>query len=228
MILSTFDGNHAYLFTATKSSDSTLTGHYWSGKTLHKTWTAILDENAALPDPEELTVLKDGIKNIDVSFPDLNGNMVNPTDEKYRNKVVILQLFGTWCPNCLDETRFLSEWYSRNKHRDVAIIGLAYETSEDFDYARGRVKKMIDKLGVEYDFVIAGSKDTEKASATLPMLNGVLAFPTTIFIGRDGLVRKIHSGFTGPGTGIYYKQYVHDFNEYVNELLNDDIASVKK
>ena len=228
MILSTFDGNHAYLFTATKSSDSTLTGHYWSGKTLHKTWTAILDENAALPDPEELTVLKDGIKNIDVSFPDLNGNMVNPTDEKYRNKVVILQLFGTWCPNCLDETRFLSEWYSRNKHRDVAIIGLAYETSEDFDYARGRVKKMIDKLGVEYDFVIAGSKDTEKASATLPMLNGVLAFPTTIFIGRDGLVRKIHSGFTGPGTGIYYEQYVHDFNEYVNELLNDDIASVKK
>jgi thiol-disulfide isomerase/thioredoxin len=195
---------------------------------LHKTWTAILDENAALPDPEELTVLKDGIKNIDVSFPDLNGNMVNPTDEKYRNKVVILQLFGTWCPNCLDETRFLSEWYSRNKHRDVAIIGLAYETSEDFDYARGRVKKMIDKLGVEYDFVIAGSKDTEKASATLPMLNGVLAFPTTIFIGRDGLVRKIHSGFTGPGTGIYYEQYVHDFNEYVNELLNDDIASVKK
>lgn len=228
MIISTFDGNHAYLFTATRTSDSTLTGDFWSGKTLHRTWAATLDENVTLPDPEELTSLKDGIQTIDVSFPDVNGNMINPTDEKYRNKVVILQIFGTWCPNCLDETRFLTAWYSQNKHRDVAIIGLAFETKADFDYASGRVKKMIDKLGVEYDFVIAGSKDTEKVKAALPMLEGVIAFPTTIFIGRDGLVKKIHTGFTGPGTGIYYEQHIQHFNEYVNELLNDDIAFLKQ
>lgn len=226
MILSTFDGNHAYLFTATRTSDTTLTGHFWSGKTLHRTWTAVLDENAALPDPEGLTKLKDGITTIDASFPDLNGNMINPTDEKYRNKVVILQIFGTWCPNCLDETRFLTDWYARNKQRDVAIIGLAFETNGDFDYASARVKKMVDKLGVEYDFVIAGSRDKEKVAEALPMLEGVLAFPTTIFIDRTGIVRKIHTGFSGPGTGIYYEQHVQDFNEYVNELLNDDIASI--
>lgn len=226
MILSTFDGNHAYLFTATRTSDTTLTGHFWSGKTLHRTWTAVLDENAALPDPEGLTKLKDGITTIDASFPDLDGNMINPTDEKYKNKVVILQIFGTWCPNCLDETRFLTDWYARNKHRDVTIIGLAFETNGDFDYASARVKKMVDKLGVEYDFVIAGSRDKEKVAEALPMLEGVLAFPTTIFIDRAGVVRKIHTGFSGPGTGIYYEQHVQHFNEYVNELLNDDIASI--
>lgn len=227
LILSTFDGNHAYLFTARRTSDSTLTGEYWSGKTWHQTWVATRDDQATLPDPEGLTVLKEGITKMDISFPGLDGQPVSPSDEKYRNKVVILQLFGTWCPNCLDETRFLSEWYSQNKDRDVAIIGLAYEASDDFEYARSRVKKMIDKLGVEYDFVIAGTRDKAEASKTLPMLNGVIAFPTTIFIGRDGTVRKIHTGFTGPGTGIYYEQHVQHFNEYVNELLSDDIASVK-
>lgn len=228
MIISTFDGNHAYLFSATKTSDSTLIGDFWSGKTLHRKWTGTRDENVALQNPEELTSLKEGIQTINASFPDLNGNLVNPTDERFRNKVVILQIFGTWCPNCMDETRFLNGWYSQNKHRDVEIIGLAFETNGDFDYASGRVKKMIDKLGVEYDFVIGGSKDKEKVEAALPMLEGVIAFPTTIFIGRDGLVKKIHTGFTGPGTGIYYEQHVQHFNEYVNELLNDDIASLKQ
>lgn len=228
MILSTFDGNHAYLFSAEKTGDSTLTGDFWSGKTLHRTWTGTLDEDVVLPDPEQLTSLKEGIQTIDVSFPDLNGNMINPTDEKYRNKVVILQIFGTWCPNCMDETRFLTEWYAQNRHRDVAIIGLAFETNPDFDYASGRVKKMVDKLGVGYEFVVAGSRDKEKVEEALPMIEGVIAFPTTIFIGRDGRVKKIHTGFTGPGTGIYYEQHIQHFNEYVNELLNDDIASLEQ
>ncbi len=225
MTLSTFDGNHAYLFRATKTGDSTLVGDFWSGKTLHRQWTATLDEQATLPDPDGLTSMREGYNTIDVSFPDLEGHLVNPTDEKYRNKVVILQLFGTWCPNCMDETKFLAEWYQRNKHRDVAIIGLAYETSDDFDYARDRVTRMAERLGVEYDLVVAGTRDLKSASNSLPMLNGVKAFPTTIFIGRDGLVKKIHTGFTGPGTGVYYEQYKEQFDEYVNELLSDDVAS---
>ncbi len=225
MTLSTFDGNHAYLFKATKTGDSTLTGEFWSGKTLHRQWTATLDPEASLPDPEGMTVMREGYKTIDVSFPDLEGRMVSPTDEKYRNKVVILQLFGTWCPNCMDETRFLVDWYERNKHRDVAIIGLAYETNPDFEYARERVSRMAERLGVTYDLVIAGTRDRESASKSLPMLSGVNAFPTTIFIGRDGLVRKIHTGFTGPGTGTYYEQFVQEFDEYVNELLSENVAS---
>lgn len=227
MVLSTFDGNHAYLFKARKTSDSTMVGDYWSGKTWHQTWTAIRDDTATLPDADKLTYLNEGYSTMDIRFPDLNGNMVSPGDEKYRNKVVILQLFGTWCPNCLDETKFLLQWFRENKHRDIAIIGLAYEANDDFDYASSRVRKMVRKLGVEYDFVIAGNKDKAEASKTLPMLNQVVAFPTTIFIGRDGTVKKIHTGFDGPGTGIYYQRFVQKFNETVNELLNDNLASLK-
>lgn len=224
MKLSTYDGNHAFLFTATKSGDS-LRGDYYSGKAHHETFVAVKNDNAALPDLESLTFLKPGYEKLDFSFPDLNGNKISPSDDRFKNKVLILQIFGSWCPNCMDETKFLTSWYSDNKDRGVEILGLAYERKDDFNYARERVMKMKDKWNVPYDFVIAGVNDKAKASETLPALNRVLAFPTTIFIGKDGKVKMIHTGFSGPGTGVYYEQFVQHFNETVNELLNEKSAS---
>ena len=119
----------------------------------------------------------------------------------------------------MDETKFLTQWYTENKNRGVEILGLAYERKDDFEYASSRVKKMKEKLGVDYDFVIAGTNDKLKASETLPALNKVLAFPTTIFIGKDGKVKYIHTGFSGPGTGIYYEQFKERFNQIVNACL---------
>ena len=222
--LSTFDGNYAYLFSAVRQPDGTLRGKYYSGKTWMEDWFARKNDNATLPDAESLTYLKDGYDRITFNFPDLNGNNVSLNDEKYKNKVVILQLFGTWCPNCMDETRFLAPWFKENKARGIEIIGLAYERKPDFKYASDRIRKMAEKLNVTYDFVIAGTEDKEKASETLPMLNKVIAFPTTIFIGKDGKVKKIHTGFTGPSTGVYYEQFKQQFNETVNELLSEKVA----
>ena len=222
--LSTFDGNHAFLFIAEKKDDSTLVGDYWSGKSSHETWTAVKNDNAVMPNAEALTFLKEGYDKIEFSFPDLNKNMISPSDEKFKDKVLILQIFGTWCPNCMDETKFLSQWYKDNKDRGIEILGLAYERKADFEYASTRVKKMKDRLKVDYDFVIAGTDDKEKASETLPMLNEVLAFPTTIFIGKDGKVKHIRTGFEGPGTGIYYEQFKERFNQVVNELLTEDLV----
>jgi thiol-disulfide isomerase/thioredoxin len=174
-----------------------------------------------------VTYLKEGYDRITFSFPDVEKNMVSPSDEKFENKVLVLQIFGTWCPNCMDETKFLTEWYKSNSDRGVEILGLAYERKDDFAYASERVKKMKTKLGVPYDFVIAGVNDKKKAAETLPMLNHVLAFPTMIFIGRDGKVKHIHTGFEGPGTGEYYEKFKGRFNEIINELLNEKIAAAK-
>ncbi len=227
MMLSTFDGNHSFVFKAKKTADGSLVGDFWSGVEWHETWTGIKDDNASLPDAESLTFLKDGYDKIEFSFPDLNKKMVSPSDERFKDKVLILQIFGTWCPNCMDETKFLSQWYSKNKDKGVEILGLAYEAKDDFNYASGRVRKMKEKLSVPYDFVIAGNKDKEEAAKTLPMLNHVLSFPTTIFIGKDGTVKRIHTGFTGPGTGIYYERFIQRFNETVEELLAEKIASIQ-
>ncbi len=219
LFLSAFDGNHLFVFTAHFEGDS-IKGKFYSGKTSLELWKGVRDENAMLPNVETLTFLKPGFEKLEFSFPDVEGNKITNSDERFKNKVVILQLFGTWCPNCMDETKFLTKWYEANKDRGVEILGLAYERKDDFDYASGRVKKMKKKLGVGYDFVIAGTYDKEKASETLPALNRVLAFPTIIFIGKDGKVKHIHTGFSGPGTGIYYDQFKERFNQIVNELLN--------
>jgi len=201
------------------------------GKGGYKTWIGIKNENAELP-KEDLTFLKQGYDEVNFELPDLEGNLVTLDDEKYQNKVILLQIFGSWCPillqifgswcpNCMDETNFLAPWYDRNKDRGVEIIGISYENKADFDYASKRVKKMIERLNVKYDFVLGGSRKQPEASATLPMLNKVFAFPTTIFIDRSGKVRKIHTGFSGPGTGVYYEEWVEEFNRFMDSLLDE-------
>ncbi len=219
MHLSTFDGNHAYLFKIVKTSDSTLAGGHWLGKSRFRAWKGKTTTTPTLPNPESLTYLKEGYDKIEFNFPDVNGAKISLQDKKYKGKVVVLQIFGTWCPNCMDETRFLAPWYVANKHRGVEIIGLAYERKPDFEYASARVKIMKGKFNVGYDFAIAGVNDNALASETLPMLNRVVAFPTTIFIGKDGKVKRIHTGFSGPGTGIYYEQFKEEFNQTINTCL---------
>lgn len=214
-----FDGNHIFIFKATLENDSTFTGDYWSGKTAHKKFRAVRNENAALPDANSLTYLKDGYVGMEFSFPGLDGKPISLTDEKYKDKVVILQLFGTWCPNCMDETKFLTKWYDNNKNRGVEIIGLAYEVKDDFDYAKTRVQKMKEKYSIGYDFVIAGTSESGNAAKSLPMLNHVMSFPTAIIIDKKGKVRNIHTGFSGPATGDYYLDYVHEFNTLMDILL---------
>ena len=218
--LSAFDGNHIFIFNATKTTDSTIRGTQWLGRSRNRKWEGSLNENAQPPESESLTYLKEGYERIDFSFPNLDSTIINSDDERYKNKVVILQILGSWCPNCLDETRFLIDWYTENHDRGVEIIGLAYEQKEDFQYASQRVRKMKEKLGIPYQVLIAGSNDTKKASATLPALNQVIGFPTTIFIGKDGKVKYIHTGFSGPGTGVYYEQAKERFIQTVNELLS--------
>ena len=219
MLLSAFDGEHAFLFDAKQQKDGTLQGDFWSGQNYHTTWTAERNDDATLADADQLTYLKKGYDRLAFTFPNLEGEPVSLDDPQYKNQVVIVQLFGTWCPNCLAETRFLTSWYDQNKDRGVAIIGLAYEQKDDFDYAAGRVQKMVNRLGVDYDFLIAGTADKAAASQTLPMLNRVMSFPTMITIGRDGQIHHIHTGFSGPGTGEYYEDFVAEFEERMEALL---------
>lgn len=220
LFLSTFDGGFAFLFKARLVGEK-LEGEFWSAKAKNATWIAERNPNATLPDASKITFLKEGYTEIDFSFPDLEGKKLSLKDEKYKDKVVILQIFGSWCPNCMDETAFLADWYKKNKKKPVAIIGLAYERKPEFEYARQMVQKVVKRFGVEYDFVIAGTNDKDAAAKTLPMLNGIFSYPTTIFIDKKGKVRKIHTGFAGPGTGKYYQEWREEFNTLMNTLLKE-------
>lgn len=206
MRLQTFDGAHAFLFTATLGEDGRLTGKFWSGTQSEEDWTATLDPNAALTDAAALTFLKPGHDRFTFSFPDLEGNTVSLDDARFAGKVVLVTLAGSWCPNCHDEAAFMTELYARYRERGLEVVALMYEHLEDVELARQQVRAFRDKFGIDYATLIAGISDKTAAAETLPALDRVLAFPTTIFIDRDGSVREIHTGFSGPGTGEHYER----------------------
>lgn len=226
MYLSTFDGAHAFVFTAQMQPDGSLKGDFWSGTRWHESWTATRNFEAKLPDAYSLTYLKEGYDRIDFNFPDLDGNPVALTDAKFKDKVVLVTLSGSWCPNCADEIEFLSGYYRENRDRGLEVITLLYEHFEAFEPAAQQGRALQAKHGIEYDLLIAGTSDKTLASETLPMLNRVLAFPTMIFIDRKGDVRRIHTGFSGPGTGQHYQQFVDEFNLQLEELLGEEAGSL--
>lgn len=225
--LSTFDGSHAFLFKArnvgnNKQGVPVLRGDFYSGKSGHETWTATLDPKAKLPDADTLTYLKKGESRLNFKFPSLvKGSTISPTDAKYRGKVVVLQVLGSWCPNCMDESRFLAPWYEQNKARGVEVIGLGYERMADYDQAAARLKQMKERLNMGYDVAVAGVANKDSVAKSMPQLAKFLAFPTTIFLDKKGVVRSIHTGFSGPGTGQYYEEEKAHFNRTVDKLLKE-------
>lgn len=222
MKLSCFDGTHAYLFQAAMSHEGEISGEYWSGKTWHQEWTAKRNEEFELPDPYTMTYMEEGFDKIEIEFPDTAKDTVRLSDEKFVDKVIVIQILGSWCPNCMDETRFYADWYQKNKQRGVEIIGLAFERKADVDYAISRVNKMKEKLGVDYEVLIAGTTSQESRAEALPMLNKIMSFPTSIILDKDHNVRKIHTGFSGPGTGIYYEEFVDEFNLFMDKLITEE------
>lgn len=219
LYLSCFDGAHAFLFKATLQADNTLAGDFWSGTHWHETWTAYRDAEARLPDATTLTYLNEGYDRFNFTFPDVDSNLVSLTDERFQNKVTLVTLSGTWCPNCHDKATFLADYHRQNKGRGLEVVSLMYEHLEAFDEAAEQVREFRSKFNIEHELLIAGISDKAEASETLPMLNHVLAYPTTIYVDRQGAVRKIHTGFTGPGTGEHYEAYKSEFYAFVDSLL---------
>jgi thiol-disulfide isomerase/thioredoxin len=167
--------------------------------------------------------LKKGYNKIEFTFPALDGNEVSLSDETYKNKVVLVQFLGSWCPNCMDETAYLVPFYNRYNKKGVEIIGLAYERTKDFERSKKNVVRLRDRFNVPYKMLITGftNKNAEVASS-LPMLNNFEAFPTLIIIDKKGVVRKIHTGFNGPGTGKYYTEFVREFEKTIDDLLAEN------
>ncbi|SHL20424.1 Peroxiredoxin [Chitinophaga jiangningensis] len=220
--LSTFDGSHAYLFTALLRGDSLINGTFFAGIGDGKeTWSAYRDDSAKLQDETTLATVKPGAGPLTFSFPNLDSQLVSLQDERFKNKVVVITLMGSWCPNCMDETGYLSDWYKKNKDRGVEVLGLAYERTNDFQKSKNSLSGFLKRFDVQYPVLITGVTpgDPEKAAKTLPQLTGIKGFPTTIFVDKKGNVSEVHTGFNGPGTGEHYEEFKYNFNRLIDKLL---------
>jgi peroxiredoxin len=220
--LSCFDGGHAFLFTAFVAAPNKLEqGFFYSGASFKQSWTAQKNANATVPQDKVAMYAKPGEEQLHFSFLDIDSNRVSITDEQFKNKVVIIQLMGSWCPNCMDETEFLSNYYRQNKQRGVAVIALAYEYSTQWQRSANSLRKFKDKYNVQYPILITGVTvgDSLRTEKTLPEITPIRFFPSSIVLDKNGKIRKLDTGFNGPGTGIHHELWRKEFEATVNGLL---------
>lgn len=218
--LTCFDGGHAFLFKA-KLVEGNLTGDFWSGNWYHDSWTASSDPEASLPDGFAQTVLNRAHSLSELEFPDTNGARISLGDPALRGKVTLIEVFGSWCPNCHDEAAYLKELHARYGPRGLKVVGVAFELTGDFARDAHQVKTYAKRFEVDYPILIAGVSDKAEASKTFPVIDRIRSYPTTLFLDQQGQVRAIYSGFSGPATGNAHLQLKQKFERLIERLLSE-------
>jgi thiol-disulfide isomerase/thioredoxin len=167
-------------------------------------------------DPSRFTSVKDPREPLRFSFPDLDGHIVSNTDPRFQNKVVIVNISGSWCPNCHDETPFLVELYKKYKSRGLEIVGLSFEEEAQLKNPV-RLRAFMKRYGVEYTVLLPG--EPKELNDRLPQGVNLNSFPTSFFLGRDGRVRSAHAGFPSKASGKFHVDAKEEITALVEKLL---------
>lgn len=215
--LSTFDGTHLFFFCANVAGDQLTDGHFYSGNHWKEDWVGKLNAKAKLRNPDSLTFVKEVKTPFHFHVKNSIGDTVKFDSTNFAGKVTIVQLFGSWCPNCTDESMFLKELYEKFHTKGLEIIPVAFERTEDFEPAMKFVKEQFAQLRLEYPPYFGGKKGS--ASDVFPMLSKILSYPTLIVVDTKGQVQKIHTGFYGPGTGEEYLHNCAELSSFIESLL---------
>ena len=219
--LQTIDGAHTYRFDYEAKNDS-LFGSFIYGPKGTQLFYGLKIKEPILKDGFEITKAGSDEK-FRFTAKDEEGKIINQSDALVRNKAVVLQILGSWCPNCLDETKFLTSAYA-HKPKNVQFLGLAFERKPNLKQAYERINILKSRLKVPYPIFYGGMANKDSAKLAVPFLTKVFAFPTTVFIKSDGSIYKVHSGFTGPATGKFYSDWVSEFNTILKEIAPEGIT----
>ena len=222
LVLSHFAGQGPLLFEAKLNADRTLAISLNRGAN----YVAVSKSEARAkgvpdpPDPTRYTSVKDPTVPLRFSFPGLDGKIVSNTDPQFKGKVVLLAIGGSWCPNCQDEASFLVDLYKEFHSQGLEIVGLMFEADADPALARPRVQTFIRRFGIPYPMLLAGTPDD--INQKIPQLVNFGAYPTSIFLGRDGRVRSVHAGFASQATGQEYVRLKGEVRGLVQRLLTEN------
>ncbi|MBK7340857.1 MAG: TlpA family protein disulfide reductase [Saprospiraceae bacterium] len=216
--LSGFNGGHAFLFDAEVTEDS-MYGKFYSGVHYSADFHGHKTRNGTLKNPDSIA---QKISDMPVNFKLLNpeGQWISIYDKKYENTIKILQITGSWCPNCRDESTFLKEYLANHQDYNIQVIGLAFERHKDQNLALQRIASYKKQLDLPYEILLAGPANRDSASALFPQIDEIKAFPTMIILDSKNKIRKIHTGFDGPATS-KYQSFKDEFNETIHFLKQE-------
>ncbi len=177
-------------------------------------------------DPSRHSSVKDPTEPFKFSFPDVTGKVLSNTDERFRGKVVIVSISGSWCPNCHDEAPFLAELYRKYQSKGLEIVALSFEEEAQKEKGYPRLAAFNKRYGVTYPVVLAGEQ--ADVAEKVPQIHNLNSFPTTIFLGKDGLVRGVHAGFAGAASGAFHDTAKEEITATVERLLGESLSTRAK
>tara|TARA_S200000501_G_scaffold167013_1_gene157397 strand:+ start:5718 stop:6902 length:1185 start_codon:yes stop_codon:yes gene_type:complete len=218
--ISNFNGYRAYMINGDLDND-TIRGNLYRGNYDVKKFIAYKDIDFKLSDPYGLTKIKKGYENFIFSFKNSDGELVSNSDEKFNEKVNLIQIMGSWCPNCLDESKYLSEL--SKKYDEIMITSIAFEFANSKPKAINNIKKLKKNLDLSHDILLAqyGSSNKDDAIKKLPSLDTLISYPTLIIVDKFQKVRRIHTGFNGPATGQKYENFKNEFELFLEKLISE-------
>lgn len=242
-VLSHFDGSRPGVITVTPKTDGTLeiqqqsdrpgaipansaANEYGRGATPDGRYATKLVAYRAevakakgLPEPDDFlthTTARDPNELFTFNAPDIDGKLISQDDPRFKGKVVLAIVTGTWCPNCHDEAQYLVELDKKYRDKGLAIVALSFEEPEQQDSLE-RARHFIDQYGVKYTYLFPGAP--AQMWEKVPQLNHLDTWPATVFVGRDGKVKAVHSGFASPASGEFHTQLKKDFETRIEQLL---------
>jgi thiol-disulfide isomerase/thioredoxin len=221
-VLSHFSGARPSMFEVTPQPDGTLSVVQNGTKHMTAVRPAIARKQG-LPepaDPSRYTSVKDPTEPFHFRFPDLKGEMVSDADPRFQDKVVIVSVGGSWCPNCHDEAPFLNQLYGKYRSKGLEIVMLSFEDADQLKDP-SRVRAFIKRYGIEYTVLLAG--ETSELNARLPQAVNLNTYPATFFLGRDGCVRSVHAGFASVAMGDYHRQLKEEITRLVERLISEPL-----
>ena len=172
-----------------------------------------------LPTPDDFlthTTARDPNGVFKFAFPDMEGKLVTNDDPRFKGKVVLAVVSGTWCPNCHDEAQYLVQLDKKYRSKGLAIVDFDFE-EPDQQSSLERERAFNKQYGVQYTSLLAGQPS--EMHEKVPQLNHLDTWPATICIGRDGKVRAIHAGFASPATGKFNADLKQEFTNRIEQLL---------
>ena len=222
--LSCFDGVHAYLFEArqlkNEHGDSVLIGSFYAGSKYSATWTGKKNPEAALTPSNALCWPLAPLDRLNITVINSKGKNKKLSPDFFKGTPTVVQLMGTWCPNCLDESKYFIELSKNNNFTGVRFVGVAFENGISTHDKLSRLKRYKKKMGINYPLYLGGGASTKEAHAIFNQLNGVFAFPTTLFLDGSGRIIEVHTGFDGPATGAHYEVMKQETESLLQKLLH--------
>ena len=225
-VLSHFSGARPSMFVIAPQPDGTLEVTQ-NNKVKYMALRSSVARAKGLPepaDPSRWTSVKDPSEPLHFSAPDMDGNVVTEADARFRGKVVLVNVTGSWCPNCHDEAPFLAELYRKYKNQGLEIVGLSFEEEAQLKDLP-RLKAFVKMYGINYTVLVAG--DPDDAAKVLPQAVNLNTFPASFFVGRDGLVRGSHAGFAGKATGEAHERLKAEITGTIERLLAENAVSTR-